>query len=110
MGNLKNIPIDAGIELAQLVNGKENQVISKALSNSECVQITVLAFSNGETISMESYFGDTCYYVIQNKMKILYEKSEILLCEGEVLMVPAGALHGIYAEGDLKILQITIQQ
>lgn len=107
MSQLRNLPVEAAEKLAELIPVRERQVVSMALTKGEGVQMTLLAFGDGEDISAEQYFEDTIYYMVQGNGAICLEKQEISLKEGEILMVPAKTLHAVRGEGAFKILQIT---
>ena len=64
MNSLKNVPTEPAM-LAELINAKENQVVSMALSKRDDVTISVFSFSDNEGVSEEEYFGDTLYYVLE---------------------------------------------
>lgn len=109
MSRLRNLPTGEARGLSALIPVRDKQVVSMALTKGEGVQITLLAFGEGENISEEQYFGDTLYYMVQGSGAVCLREGEIPVKEGEVLMVPAGRLHGIRGDGAYKILQITLE-
>lgn len=107
---LRNLPTEQAEALSGLITDRKNQVVSMALSQRPGIQMTLLAFSAGEDVSEEQYFGDTFYYVVQGNAVIRFSGQDIPVMEGEVLMVPADTLHALVGNGAFKILQITLDK
>lgn len=107
---LKNLPTQMSKPIKDLIDIRDGQVLSMALSNSEHVQMTVLSFSENEMVSEESYFGDTMYMILEGETLISIEDREIPLKAGDVFMVPAHTLHAIGSKHAFKILQITVNE
>ncbi len=109
MGKLRNLPKDSPELLNDLIDIREGRVISMALSKSDSCQIMLLSFGDGESVSEETYFGDTFYYVLEGKMPVYEDGNKKVIHEGECLCVPKGVLHAVGGEGPFKILQITVE-
>lgn len=110
MGTIRNIEPWKGQTLTGLIDWKAHQVVSMAMSKSEAVQMTLLAFAEGENVSEEMYFGDTVYLMAEGQARIRSSEHTVELKAGGIAFVPAGALHEIDGCGSFKILQITIQK
>lgn len=108
MSQLRNFPEEKAAALSELISIRENQVVSMALTRGNGISMTLLAFAEGEDVSEEQYFGDTLYYGVEGEAVIRRGERDILLHQGEVVMVPAGTLHGVSGRGEFKILQITV--
>lgn len=108
MSTLRNIPQCQVKDIKGLIDIRENQVVSMTLSKSDNVQIAMFAFSAGETVSEEAYFGDTLYIVLEGSTKVGFEGKEFPIKEGQVIMIPAGTLHEIGGPSAFKMMQITI--
>ena len=107
MEYLRNLPTDSPAFLAELLPCKAGQIISMSLFQNDTVQMTLLSFGAGESISEELYFGDTLYYVLDGCMQISFAQNSYLLQCGQVLSVPASTLHELMATEAFKLLQIT---
>ncbi len=109
MQTLKNLPEDRAARLAGLIETAPDQVISMALSRSPDVQISLFSFADGETISAESYPGDTLYLLLEGSARISFGDHWAALEPGEALAVAAGRPHAIGGGKAFKMLQITFQ-
>ena len=99
---LRHLPTESPENLAELIQCRPGQVVSMSLYQSGDVQMTLLAFDGGEGVSEEHYPGDTMYLLAEGKMTLMEQ--------GQVFMVPAGALHSLRGEIPFKLLQITAKQ
>ena len=106
---LRNLPTDAPALLAGLIDEHPHQVSSMSLSRGGGASITLLAFAPGESVSEETYPGDTLYYLVEGRAQVLLPEGAVDISEGEVLRVPAGVLHGVGNVGcGFKLLQVTV--
>lgn len=110
MSQLRNLPTESSEMLSELISVRKNQVVSMALSKGSAVQMTLLAFDEGESVSEEQYFGDTLYYILEGSAVICRENKSIPVKAGEVLMVPAKTVHAVHGGEAFKILQITLEK
>ena len=108
MDALRNLPTDSPQLLAELLPCKKGQIISMSLFQKDNLQMTLLSFGAGESISEELYFGDTMYYVLEGRVKLCFAEQEHMLHSGQVLAVPAQTLHALIAQESFKLLQITV--
>ena len=106
--SLRNLPTDAAVPLASLVEAHPVQVSSMALAGGANVGITLLAFGDGEGVRAEEYYGDTLYYLVEGKAVIALSDCSVPIRAGEVFMVPAYVMHDVEADGPFKVLQITV--
>lgn len=109
MDILRNLPVDSPEHLADLISIQPGRVVSMALSRSPHCQMTILAFGDGESVSEESYYGDTLYCVLEGTMPLRQDGQEKILEAGSCVAVPAQTVHAIGGAGPFKLLQITIQ-
>ena len=102
----RNLPTQAPQPLAGLVEARAGQVTSRTITRvGDPLAGTVLAFSDGESVSEERYPGDTLYYLIEGAATINGQ----LMAAGDVLVVPAGTEHAVNPDGAAKLLQLTLQ-
>lgn len=107
MEHLKNLPISPE-KLSDMISVKPNMVASMSFSKNENIDMTLLAFAEGEGISEEAYKGDTCYLVLEGEMTIISGENRHVLGKGDCMAVQAEELHAIEGRGSFKILQITL--
>lgn len=110
MATLRNLPTDQPKQFKDLIDIKENQIISMSLTTSDDIDMVVLSFPKGESISEETYFFDTLYYIIEGKLKYTDADNEFILYQGDVYVVKANKGHALECLEDLKILQISINK
>lgn len=108
--SLRNLPTDAPASLSGLIEAHPNQVSSMALAGGADVDITLLAFAEGESVSEEEYFGDTLYYLVEGAAMIVLLDRFVSIRQGEVFMVPAHVLHAVKGDGAFKLLQLTVTE
>lgn len=80
-----------------------------SLSSGEHVSITVLAFDEGESVSDETYSGDTMYQIVEGTVFIICGEEKIRAETGEVIKIPAEETHRLESDGAFKIIQITLR-
>ena len=108
---LRNLPTRAPAPLASLIDLRPGQVSSRALSRDAGLDLTILAFSAGESVSEEEYFGDTLYYLVEGRASVVLPDADVALEAGEVLCVPAHVPHAVDNVGeDFKLLQLTLRE
>ena len=107
---MRNLPTDAPALLSELVAVRPGQVSSMALSGSSAIDMTLLAFAEGESVSEEEYFGDTLYFIVEGAAVVVLPDRRVSVRAGEVFMVPAHVVHAVESDGAFKVLQITIPE
>ena len=110
MSPLRNLPTTSPASLASLIDIRDGRVVSMALSKSDACQMMLMAFGTGESVSEETYFGDTLYTVLEGEMSLFIGDTKHLLKAGDSLMIPAGISHAIGGSGNFKLLQITLEK
>lgn len=102
MAYIKNIEHDKVLSLVGEISVQKGQVISKTLVQNESVGVTLFAFSKGEEISTHSSTGDAMVHVLEGVGKFTVGGKEHICKAGEVLIMPAGIPHAVYAIEDFK--------
>ncbi|WP_421572359.1 hypothetical protein M1L65_06400 [Slackia exigua] len=92
---MRNVPEQQAAPLASLIELREGQVSSCALTRDAGVDMTLLAFAAGEGVSEEEYFGDTLYYVAEGCAAVVLPDRRVILHAGEALKVAARVLHAV---------------
>lgn len=110
MNTLRNLPTKSPASLASLIDIREGRVVSMSLTRSDTCQMMLMAFGTGESVSEETYFGDTLYTVLEGEMPLSIGHITHLLKASDSLMVPAGTSHAIGGKGSFKLLQMTFQK
>lgn len=110
MAILRNIPTDSPQNISSLIDTKKNQIVSKALSLSDDFQITLLSFSQNESVSEEEYFGDTMYLLVEGTANVFIDGHIHTLIKDDIFKVDAHVLHAIQSNSAFKLLQITVKE
>src|SRR5574344_1850588 len=108
-GNImKNIKKAEVLKLKDEMSYEEGQIVSKTLAQNDAVSVTLFAFSKGEEISTHKSEGDAMVNVIEGTGKFTVGGKEHFVKKDEVLVMPAGIPHAVYAEEDFKMLLTVI--
>lgn len=104
----KNLPTEEAKPLSDLIEARQGQVSSMSLTKiGDPVAGTLLAFSEGESVSEERYPGDTLYYLVEGETDITFADKQTAMQTGDVLMVPAQVEHAVEPKTEIKLLQIS---
>ena len=101
---MKNIPHEEVAALAGLVNVLPGQVVSKTLAQNSAVSLTLFAFDKGEEISTHESKGDAMVHVLEGEGAFTVNGKEFAVKAGEVLVMPAGKPHAVFASQAFKML------
>ena len=122
----KNAPTSEPQTLESLITCRPGQISSMSLlartpafpEGALCDTFMLLAFSEDESISEETYFSDMLYYLIEGSANItLHEPNvnetttqrTVALKAGELFVVPAHTAHAVHAQGAIKLLQVSMK-
>ena len=109
---LRNLPTDEARSVAGLIENRLGQVSSMGLATGGSVDFMLMAFSAGESVSEEEYFGDVLYYLVEGAACVVLPESRIVLEAGQVLRVPAHVEHAVEDAGGegFKLLQLNAHE
>ena len=101
---IKNITHETVEDLAGLVEIKPGQIVSKTLAQNTAVSLTLFAFDKDEEISTHSSSGDAMVQVLEGTGRFTVDGVDHLANAGQVLVMPAGKPHAVYAQEAFKML------
>lgn len=101
---IKNVVHAQVHELAGLVEYQEGQVVSRTLSQTQGLSMTLFAFDAGEGLSGHSAPGDALVHVLDGKARVTIANKEYQVGEGQVIVMPAGVPHALDADERFKML------
>lgn len=105
----KNIDVAKALVLKDEVLYVDKQVVSKTLTQTRNVSITLFAFDKGEEISTHSAPGDALVYVTEGQVTITIGDNEpVLVKQGEVILMPANIAHGLQANERFKMMLVIV--
>ncbi len=107
---IKNIDFSKALEMEALVSYQEGQVISRTLAQGKNLSMTVFAFAKGEEISAHSSRGDAMVYILDGEAEITIGSDTNLVKKGEVIVMPAGIPHALFAKEQFKMFLVVVFQ
>jgi len=107
---IKNITHSQKHNILDLVSYHEGEVASKTLSQGKNLSITLFAFDKGEEISSHSSTGDAFVQILDGEAEITIGEQKHILKAGEVIVMPAGIPHALYAKERFKMLLVVVFQ
>ena len=105
---IKNMEHDKVLSLAEEIHVQPGQIVSKTLAQNDAVSVTLFAFSKGEEIGTHSSEGDAMVHILEGTGRFTVGGKAHLCHAGDVLVMPAGIPHAVYAEEDFKWLLTVI--
>ena len=101
---IKNIEHCAALPLAEEVQYRDGQIVSKTLAQNNRHSLTLFAFEKGEEISSHESGGDALVYALDGTGKITIGDKDYLLQKGEAIVMPARVPHAVFAQERFKML------
>ena len=101
---IKNIEPCTILKMADQVEYREGQVVSRTLTQNGRHSLTLFAFEKGEEISAHESKGDALVYVLDGIGKLTVGGKEYVVRKGEALLMPANIPHAVYAEERFKMM------
>ena len=108
MPYIKNIAHEEVLPLAGQIDVQSGQVVSKKFAQNAYVSMTLFAFSKGEEISTHDSHGDAMVFVLEGTGQFTVDGTQHLCKAGDVLIMPAGKPHAVFAAEDFKMLLTVI--
>jgi len=105
---IKNMDQETVLQLAEQVQVLPGQVVSKTLAQNRAVSITLFAFDKGEEIGSHDSEGDAMVTVLEGTGRFTVDGTEHPVRAGEVLIMPAGKPHAVFAPEAIKMLLIVV--
>lgn len=99
----KNIAKKEKITLADQIEYKAGQVVSKTLVQNDKVSMTLFSFDKGEEISTHAAAGDAMVTVLDGTGRFTVGGEVFILNAGETLIMPKDIPHAVYGEEKFKM-------
>lgn len=107
-GRFRNIAFSQPLNIAELVDYQEGTIVSRTLAQGKNLSITLFAFAQGEEISAHSSPGDALVQVLEGEAEITIGDQKMDVKAGQVVVMPAGIPHALYAKKPFKMLLIVV--
>lgn len=105
---IRNMEHETVLNLAKQVTTLSGQIVSKTLTQSGAVSLTLFAFDKGEEISTHDSDGDAMVIVLEGRGRFTVDGKEHFLGAGETLVMPAKKPHAVYAQEAFKMLLVVV--
>ncbi len=93
-----------------LIAYQENSVVSRMIVYKKSGTITLFAFDAGEGLSEHTAPYDAIAMIIDGEAKISIEKTQYVLHEGQMIIMPANKPHALHAEQPFKMMLTMIHE
>lgn len=100
----KNIEKNMKLKLADQVEYRPGQVVSKTLVQNDKISVTLFSFDKGEEISTHASGGDAMVTVLDGTGRFTIGGEAFLLETGETIIMPQGIPHAVFGEEQFKML------
>lgn len=104
MGQMKNIEFEKVVNLADLVEYRPSQVVSRTLAQNDSGSITLFSFDAGEAISTHENVKDALVTILDGRGKVTIGGTEYFLEKGQSIVMPATIPHAVEAPEPFKML------
>ena len=107
---VKNIEPFLPVSMDAVIENSRNTIASKVICATEHADVRFFSYAKGESISKEIQEEDSILIVYRGKLQIVYhEKEELILSQGELVVVPADVPYGIEVLEDSKSLNVLVK-
>jgi quercetin dioxygenase-like cupin family protein len=106
---IKNIVFSEPVALKGLVDYAEGRVVSRTLSQSPTLSLTLFAFVQGEEIGTHSAPGDAMVYVLDGEADVTIGDKTVTVKADEVVVMPKNIPHSLHACERFKMLLILVK-
>lgn len=106
---IKNIEFSKVLNLKDLITYQEGQVISRTISQTPTVSISLFSLDKGEGISSHITPGDAMVQVLDGEVEITIGDDIFTVKEGETIIMPSNVPHGLEARVRFQMLLTVIK-
>ncbi len=97
------------LDLASLVEYQEGSVVSREVVRGKTGTVTVFAFDAGQGLSEHTAPFDALVLVIEGEARITIDGRPHMVGQGQMIIMPAGHPHALFAERPFKMLLVMIR-
>lgn len=106
---IKNLKKAEVLPLLDQVSYEKGKVASLTLAQQPGVGMTLFAFDAGEGVSTHSAPGDAMVQVLEGEARITIDGVENHLTAGQIIIMPAGVPHAVWAVTPFKMLLTVVK-
>jgi quercetin dioxygenase-like cupin family protein len=93
-----------------LISYQDGSVVSRMIVYKKSGTITLFAFDTGEGLSEHTAPFDAIASIIDGEAEISIEKTQFLLKEGQMIIMPANKPHALHAQQRFKMMLTMIHE
>ncbi len=101
---------EGAADISRLIATQPGAVVSRVLLKRGSGNITLFAFDVGQELSEHTAPFDALVQVLQGEAKITIAGNPAMVRTGEVVLLPAGKPHAVYAPVELRMLLTMIRE
>lgn len=90
--------------LKDILSYSEGATVSKIIAQTKNANLTLFAFDKGQSLSEHTAPFDAIVQILDGTAKIIIDKKEFSLKEGQFIVMPANIPHALEAEVKFKML------
>lgn len=106
---IKNIEFSKVINLKELISYQEGQVVSRTISQTASVSISLFSLDKGEGISTHVTPGDAMVQVLDGEAEITIGNDIFNVKAGETIIMPSNVPHGLEARVRFQMLLTVVK-
>jgi len=91
------------------VDYQEEAIVSRTVIDKDCGTITLFVFDKGQGLSEHTAPYDAFVHILHGKAEIKISKKQYILCEGDMIIMPANKPHEVRALEPFKMLLVMIK-
>lgn len=95
--------------LKEMVEYSDDSTVSRIITRNEKGNLTLFAFDKGQNLSVHTAPFDAIVQVLEGSGRIIIDKKEHVVTEGQIIIMPANIPHAVEAEQKFKMLLIMIK-
>ena len=96
-------------DLENLTEYQKDSVVSKTLIGKKTGTVTIFAFDKGEGLSEHTAPFDALVYIVDGEAKVTLEGKDMLMKKGNIVILPAGKPHALFAQEKFKMMLVMIK-
>ncbi|MCX7597708.1 MAG: cupin domain-containing protein [Armatimonadetes bacterium] len=95
---------------ADLVQYQDAAIVSRAIVDKKAGTVTAFAFDEGEGLSEHTAPYDALVYVLEGQLEVAIAGEQMVLSEGDLVIMPANKPHAVRAVTRCKMLLVMIRE
>lgn len=107
---IKHIEREIAMPLRKQVDHRSGEIVTKALVQTEHVQMTLYALDKEERIATHKIKGEIFVYIIEGTAQFTIGEEVNIVTGGEVIVIPNEKPHAVLALESFKMLVVTIME